>query len=333
MKAAISVVMAIRDAEATLEGALSSLQNQTLSPEEILLVLNGCSDGSSEIAARYAAMDNRIRILDSPALGGVAAAAQLGCQQATSPLLARMDADDICDQNRLALQAATLSQMGADLATCVVQPLNSQGEGLDRYIDWANSLQAPADFRRERFVESPIIQPGVLMTRESYLAAGGYRVQSGAEDYDLWLRMLERGARCYQAPGALVQWRDSPTRLTRSHPDYSAMEMTTTKARYLARLAQVQARGVAVAGSGPIGRRLVKLLRQQEVVVRGFFDVAPKKIGQRVLDLPVWGPDEMGSLVDEVVLLGCVGRGGRSKVRAMAKGAGYHEGENFFACC
>ena len=182
-------------------------------------------------------------------------------------------------------------------------------------------------------MESPVIQPGVLMTQEAYDEAGGYRVEDGPEDYDLWLRMLANGARFFQAPQALLEWRDSTTRLTRSHHDYSEEEMNATKARYLARLEEVQENGVAVAGSGPIGRRLSKLLLAQGVEIKGFFDIAPRKIGNTVLGLPVWSPDEIGTRERESVLLGCVGRGGRERVRALAKNAGYREGNDFFACC
>lgn len=329
----ISVVMAIRDAEATLAEALQSIAEQSLPAEEIILVLNGCRDASESIAKDWAARDKRVRLFESSTEGGVAEAAKLGCEVATCPLLARMDADDVADNSRFEEQWAALSEHEADLVTCRVESVNSLGEGLERFVSWANGLKTPEDFRRERFVESPVIQPGVLMRREFYLAAGEYRVEEGPEDYDLWLRMLENGARFFQAEKARLQWRDSRERLTRCHEDYSEHRMAATKARYLARLARVKEQGVMISGSGPIGRRLAKLLLAEGVDVHGFFDVAPSKIGGTVLSLPVWGPHDFGFIQREAMLLGCVGRGGRDRVRALAVSAGYREGEDFFACC
>ena len=329
----ISVVIAVRDAEATLAASIRSILQQTLPPKEILLVLNGCQDQSEAIARAFAADDARILLLESSTEGGVAEAAKVGCEAASSPLLARMDADDISHRQRFAWQIETLHQENADLVTCRVIPKDSLGDGLDRFVNWANTLLRPPDFQRERFVESPVIQPGVLMKKSSYLKAGGYRIENGPEDYDLWLRMLASGARFFQAPQALLEWRDSPTRLTRSHEDYSEMQMNATKARYLARLEKVNEFSVVIAGSGPIGKRLAKLLLAQNVEIKGFFDIAPRKIGGTVLGLPVWDPAELNTRERDSVLLGCVGRGGRDRVRILAKNAGYHEGHDFFACC
>lgn len=325
--------MAVRDAEGTLEVAVNSMLRQSLPPVEVILVLNGCRDGSEAVAEALAAREARVRIMRSSGAGGVAEAAQLGCEAAACPLIARMDADDIAHSQRLFWQAMTLERWGMDLVTCRVMVKDSLGKGLERFVMWANSLRVPPQFLMERFVESPVIQPGVLMTKASYRAAGGYRVEEGPEDYDLWLRMLEGGARFVQAPEALLQWRDSPTRLTRSHADYSEQRMTATKARYLARMERIRDQGVILAGSGPIGRRLAKLLLAEGVQVKGFFDVAPKKIGKTALDIPIWGPVDLGTRERDAVLLGCVGRGGRERVRTLAQEKGYLEGEDFFACC
>ena len=330
---AISVVMAIRDAESTLEVAVRSILEQTRPPEEVILVLNGSRDCSESIANALAEQDSRVRLLGSPTGGGVAEAAKVGCEAARAPLIARMDADDIAHSERFHWQLETLHQTSADLVTCRITPKDSLGDGLDRFVHWANSLRLPSDFQQQRFVESPVIQPGVLMTKESYQKAGGYRVEPGPEDYDLWLRMLQNGSQFFQAPQAHLEWRDSSTRLTRSHHDYSELRMNATKARYLARLPAIKEHGVIISGSGPIGKRLAKLLLAENVTIKGFFDIAPKKIGNTALNLPIWSPDELGTREREATLLGCVGRGGRERVRILAQEAGYHEGHDFFACC
>lgn len=329
----VSVVLAVRNASVTLHDAAQSILQQSLSPKELILVINGCKDDSVAIARRLAATDERVILLESPEKGGVAQAARLGCSKATAPLIARMDADDIAHPDRLRHQVEVLRKTQADLVTCHVSSIHSLGEGLERYIDWANHLRDPDDFLRERFIESPVIQPGVLMTRQAYQAAGGYRVEQGPEDYDLWLRMLENGARFFQAPQAQLQWRDSPNRLTRSHPDYAESQIMTTKARYLARLPVIQEEGFVLAGSGPIGRKMAKLLLAEEVTIQGFLDVAPRKIGSTALGFPIWGPEDLGKIHRESTLLGCVGRGGRTAVRSLAASAGYCEGHDFFACC
>ena len=329
----ISAIMAVRNAEKTLSRAVHSLLAQSLPPREILLILNGCSDGSAALAQQLARQHSSLRLFESAPAGGVALAAQIGCQAAKYPLLARMDADDYSHPQRLEFQFATLQEKDADLVTCQIENQNSLGAGLDRFTSWVNTLLKPEDFRRERFIESPVDQPGVLMTKTAYQKAGGYRVEDGPEDYDLWLRMIEKQARFFQAIEARLAWHDSSQRLTRSHPDYAESRMAATKARYLANLDRVQQEGVAIAGSGPIGRRLAKLLKNEKTTIHGFFDVDPSKIGNTILGLPVYGPHKLGHTFRRSVLLGCVGRGGREKVRKFAQMKGYEEGLDFFACC
>ena len=169
MEPEISVVIAVRNAAATLQKALLSIQNQSLSAKEILLVLNGCSDETPTLARELAHHDHRVRILESSQAGGVAEAAQLGCHEAKYPLIARMDADDVADSERFENQLRVWKETQADLVTCRVRAFHSLGQGMERFVNWANELQTPTDFQRERFVESPVIQPGVLMTKDCLL--------------------------------------------------------------------------------------------------------------------------------------------------------------------
>ena len=75
---AIAVVMAVRNAEATLQVAVDSMRQQTHPPQEILLILNGCEDDSQSIGEALAAQDSRIHLLKSSLAGGVAEAAPGG---------------------------------------------------------------------------------------------------------------------------------------------------------------------------------------------------------------------------------------------------------------
>ena len=333
MSTGISVIMAVRNGEKTLSDAIRSILTQTTPPEELIIVLNGCEDGSHSVVTEFARCHPSIQFLESSAVGGVAEAAQLGCSVAQQPLIARMDCDDVAHPHRLQEQLRVLSETNADLVTSCVKSIDSLGEGLEQYVHWANSLHAPEDFLAGRFIESPVIQPGVLMTLKSYQRAGGYLIKEGPEDYDLWLRMLAQGCRFYQAPQAHLDWRDSPSRLTRSHEDYSAHHMTATKARYLALLPQVIEHGVTIAGSGPQGRRLTKYLLAENIRVHELYDVDPSKIGHRAHGILIAPPSEIGKNHPKAILLGCVGRGRREKVRTLATQLGYHEGDNFFSCC
>ena len=142
------------------------------------------------------------------------------------------------------------------------------------------------------------------------------------------------GVRFGKVEEKLFVWTDSPGRLTRSHDMYGQDQVWRMKAHHLARETGVRDRGVAICGAGPIGKRLASLLAAEGVVVHGFFEVNPRRIGARIAGVPVAGPDEFGSRWRTAVALSAVGvAGGRARVRALARAAGYQEGSDFWCCC
>ena len=329
------MVLPVRNGEETLAQAVGSCLGQTMSDLELLLVVNGCTDRSEDIAKGFAREDRRVTVLKSARGLGVTGAMEAGLQKVTTPLVARMDADDIAHPERLARQFEMLSRNPLlDAVSCGVQMIDSQGEGMNRYVEWVNGLGTPEAVARERFIECPIIQPSLLMRIGSVQRAGGYRQVDWAEDHDLFLRMLESGAQFGKVSEVLLAWRDSEGRLTRSDPAYGEDRVWEMKAHYLARLPSVKTQGVAICGAGPIGKRLARLLTAQQVDVHGFFEVNVRKIGSTIGGVPVAGPDEFGTRWREAVLLSAVGvEGGRERVRELARSAGYAEGENFWCCC
>jgi glycosyltransferase involved in cell wall biosynthesis len=276
-----------------------------------------------------------VRVVKSARGLGVAGAMQAGLDVAEAPLVARMDADDVAHPERLAHQAELLAGTPLlDAVSCGVRLIASEGEGMERYVEWVNGLSTPDAVARERFVECPVIQPSLMMRLVPVKRAGGYRQVAWAEDHDLFLRMLRGGARFGKVPEILLDWRDGKARLTRSDPAYAEEQVWRMKAHHLAQERLARKGGVAIGGAGPIGKRLARLLAGEGVEVKGFFDVHPRRIGERIGGSEVAAPDEIGSRWREAVLLSAVGvEGGREKVRELAEAAGYVEGEDFWCCC
>lgn len=335
MSPRLSVVFPVRNAERTLGEALTSCRAQTFRELELLVVLNGCTDRSAEIAQQHAGEDGRVRVLESAADGGVTEAQRVGVEAAQTDWIGRMDADDVSHPERFARQWDLLHEDSSlGVVGCGVHLRDPQGEGMQRYVDWVNGLASPEEIARERFVECPVIQPTLLMRRDVLEDAGGYQVNSWAEDHDLVLRLLARGVRIGKVADTLLDWRDGPERLTRSHAMYAEEEVWRMKVHHLAQLSLVRERGVAISGAGPIGKRLGRLLLRAGVVQHGFFEVNVRRIGQRIGGVPVAGVEEFGTRWRGAVLLSAVGvPGGRDRVRALARGAGYEEGGDFWCCC
>ena len=95
------MVTSVYNGEAYLKECLDSVINQTLQDFEYIILNNGSTDGTAEILTQYD--DPRFRIVQQENLG-IARSLNKGVQMAQSELIARLDADDFSNPNRLEKQ-------------------------------------------------------------------------------------------------------------------------------------------------------------------------------------------------------------------------------------
>ncbi len=337
MRPAVSVVMPVYNAEATLEAAVYSIRDQTLSDWELIAVDDGSTDTSGALLDRLAAEDARLRVIHI-ARQGVVGAANAGTENARAEYIARMDADDISDPSRLQVQADWLHNnpdtdllgtqviFGGDRATAA---------GFAAYVDWTNTLISEQQIRLNRFIESPFANPSVMFRQSSWKRYGGYLDCGMPEDYELLLRWLDQGAAMSKIPQKLVTWNDPPERLSRTHSRYAVMAFYRCKAYYLARwLAKNNPhhREVVIWGAGRTTRKRAEMLEEQGARIKAFIDIDPRKIGQRVHGRPVWSADTLPPPEDCFIVSYVGRRGARADVRSRLQDAGYVEGANFLLC-
>jgi hypothetical protein len=112
---------------------------------------------------------------------------------------------------------------------------------------------------------------------------GRYADGAFPEDYELWLRWLAAGVRMEKLPDALLVWRDTPRRLSRTDPRYAPDAFDELRAHHLARwLAETNPHhpDVTIWGAGRVSRRRAARLRAQGVRVTGWIDIDPRKIAR-----------------------------------------------------
>ncbi|MEM6455455.1 MAG: glycosyltransferase family 2 protein, partial [Acidobacteriota bacterium] len=167
------------------------------------------------------------------------------------------------------------------------------------------------------------------------MAVGGYLYLRGwPEDYDLWLRLIARGARFAKVPAVLHVWREHDDRLTRTDARYATRSFLACKAAHLADGPLADAEAVLVWGAGPTGRRLLADLQVRGVPIVACIDVAPRKIGGRLRGVPVVGPESLPPAPvagERLRLITAVGaRGARALLRRRLTAAGWVEGRDFW---
>lgn len=331
----VSVILPVRDGAATIAEALDSLLAQTLRDIEIIVVDDGSTDDTSATVAVYTARDSRVRVLRESVGHGIVYALNKGVEWASASFLARMDADDRCAPERLARQLAMLeADPTLAVVSCLVRLFGEvpDNAGMRRYVEWLNSVVTPEEIAAARFIESPVAHPSVMMRREALRDLGGYRDMPWAEDHDLWLRVLAGGWRIGKVEETLLEWRDSPGRLSRTDGRYSLEQFLACKAHHLARLPAVRERGVVLSGGGPTGKALARLLASEGVTIHAFIDVHPRRIGSRIGGVPVLGIDAIQPAGDSspIQLAAAGSDGARGRIRGLLAERGYREGVDFF---
>ena len=331
----ISIVMPFRNSAATLPEALASVRAQTFADWELLAVDDRSTDDSAAVVRAFAAEDERVKLLRNESFRGVVGASETAGAAARADWLARMDSDDVSHPERLERQwKLTEERPELDVIGCGVEIMTPLGDGMARHVDWVNSLREPREIANARFIENPLVHPSALMRKSAVAKAGGYREVPWAEDHDLWLRLLEGGSVFGKVPETLLQWRDSPGRLTRNDPRYGDVFRNKMRGHFLARMPGVKANGVAVAGAGPIGKAIAQELQMRGIEVKGFFEVHPRRIGEKIHGAEVSGLDEFGNRWRDAVLLSAVGvPGAREEISRMAMEHGREEGADFWALC
>lgn len=331
---AVSIVLPFRDEAAYLPGCLASIRAQTLDDWELLAVDDGSMDASAALVRAAAEEDERIRLLQ-PGRVGLVAALNRGIAEARAPLVARMDADDVMDADRLRAQAAWMDahpEIGLAATQVELFPAEAVQGGYAEYVRWQNAVLTPATVADEIYVESPFAHPTVMVRREVLGRVGGYAEGPFPEDYELWLRMHAAGVRMGKVPRVLLRWRERPARTSRTDPRYARAAFDRLRARFLAEDARVRGgREVVVWGAGRRTRLRARLLMDAGIRPSAWIDVAPGKIGHRVWGLPVHPPAWLDRAPRPFVLVYVAAHGARDLIAAALAEMGYARGADFLA--
>lgn len=125
---AVSVIVPVYNTEKTIARCLDSIVGQSLRDIEILVIDDGSTDGSAEIADAYAKRDSRVKIFGKKN-GGLGSARNLGIDKASGDYLAFIDSDDFVESNMLETMFSSLCESGFGLVSCsaVVDEVDRDG--------------------------------------------------------------------------------------------------------------------------------------------------------------------------------------------------------------
>lgn len=203
-----TVLTAAYNSQALLAEAVGSVLAQTLGDFEHVIVDDGSTDGTLELARSLARTDPRIRVFTRPN-GGAGAARNTGLAEARGEWVTILDHDDLFEPTHLEEQARFIeAHPGYDIYSCNATYMMPSGL---RIPVW----RGPAYARVRHYTLEDILRRNrifIMATLRTSVvrAAGGFREVRFSEDYDLWLRLLAGGARHIYNPARLGLYRLTP---------------------------------------------------------------------------------------------------------------------------
>jgi glycosyltransferase involved in cell wall biosynthesis len=212
--AEVSVVIATRNHAAWLGDAIASVRAQTYTDWELVVVDDGSTDATRDVALRHAG-DRRVRYVHQ-AHAERSAARNRGIAETLAPLVAFLDADDRWLPEKLAKQVAALAtEPAAGLCYTTARFVDAAGRPLP--------LRKPprtiaGDVFPHLMRGNVIVLASVVVRRRCLEEVGGFDTKLpayGCEDWDLWLRIARRWRfavvdeelTLYRRHGANTAWR------------------------------------------------------------------------------------------------------------------------------
>lgn len=212
----LSVAMSVYNGERFLDAAIASVRAQSFTDFEFLILDDGSSDSTRAIIARHAADDSRIRPILRENRGLIVSLNQL-LAESRAPLVARMDADDICLPQRFERQIAFLAaNPDHGVVGSFTRDIDEFGNGFA--LNTAEHPRTHEDLLANIASGGPLLaHPTVMFRRAVVLEAGGYHAAfRHCEDYDLWLRLADR-TRLANLDERLLQYRHYAGQVSSRH--------------------------------------------------------------------------------------------------------------------
>lgn len=129
----ISVIVPVYNAAAYIERCVKSIQNQTYTHFELILVNDGSTDNSLEICKTLASQDERIVVLDRPN-GGASAARNTGLAHMRGQYIVFADSDDYVSPSYLENLHRAAEQGDYDIVQCNLESTFDMDKRLEKVL-------------------------------------------------------------------------------------------------------------------------------------------------------------------------------------------------------
>ncbi|MCX7547341.1 glycosyltransferase family 2 protein [Xanthomarina sp. F1114] len=279
----ISILTPFKNTNKFLYDCIESIQNQTYTNWELLIIDDSSTDNSYQIVHEFTKHDKRIKLLKNPG-EGIIEALRFAFKNSSGTYITRMDSDDIMPPNKLEVLLNNLQKHGKKhVATGLVSYFSEDGinDGYRNYETWLNKLTRTGSNYSEIYKECVIPSPCWMAHKNDLLAADAFNPNDYPEDYDLAFRFYKQQLKVIPCNQVLHLWRDYCTRTSRTHEHYAQNYFLEIKLKYFLELDFDASKQLVIWGAGFKGKTIAKLLIERQVKFIWICN-NPKKIGKHI---------------------------------------------------
>lgn len=191
------------------DDSIKSMFEQTIKPNEFVLVEDGpltkeLYDVVEKYKTKYPKEFKTVTIEKNVGLGP---ALKRGVEECSNEYIARMDSDDYSLPKRIEKEFEIFEKYS---------DIGMVGTNVSEFIDSIDNVvcdvilpEINEDIIKFSKKRNPFRHPSIMFKKNEVLKAGNYREYYLCEDYDMWLRMLRTGCKCYNIQDNLVFMRIS----------------------------------------------------------------------------------------------------------------------------
>lgn len=202
MNPRISVIIPCYNQAQYLEECIESVYGQTVQPHEIIIINDGSTDNTLEIAERYMfkefpGIESPVRVINQ-VNKGLPSARNTGIMASTGDFIWPLDADDMMKENAIERMTQEIMRITADV---YAPSLEHMGLRNDSIILQGFTIQDLKVGNRLGYFS--------CIRRSALIEVGGYnpKMKWGYEDYDLWFDLFKRGKTLAVLQDVLVKYR------------------------------------------------------------------------------------------------------------------------------
>lgn len=206
-----SVLMSVyyKEKPEWLNSSIDSMLKQTIFPKEFVIVEDGkLPDSLEKIIDKYKnEFSDLFKIVKLDKNVGLGPALNIGVNHCSCDWIARMDSDDYSIPTRCEEQINKILE--DDSIDIIGSSIAEFEDNIENIISYRNLPESNEDIYKFAKRRNPFGHPSVMIKKKKLLEAGNYRTYYLCEDYDMWVRMLECNAVCYNIQKYLVYMRIS----------------------------------------------------------------------------------------------------------------------------